>query len=482
MPVGAESVEWDNTPSPIQIIPSGTNVQLRWPKWAVHSELQSTMNSVNTGAWTELLWFKSVAEDEIIADMPAVDSHRLFRLKAPVGIPIFQFGIFYNGDLEFNGAAIMHLRGRVHSNSNLYMGSVVFQYFYRDVTASGAIENSLRYFASTNPITTPYFYGAAVSNAPRLVWPVDEEMGPEAVRQIIQIPPPDEEIGSPLGRERYFNKAELVILVTNTSVEAFLKRPYSAERTTLPWLAITNFVSTNKTFVDQREVSKTALTTEFDVGRFNLWAATNAEVASVLRVGVVPNIAYIADRRLPSSSKFAVVRVVNGRVLAERGLTVATPNPLYTLGHFNQPTTAHLGTTNTADTRPASLVCDAYTLLSGAFRDQSSSGHYITRPASNTTVVAAIVAGNTPSAAVYSGGANNLPRLLEAWSTRTYTLNGSLVCLYPSAVATNVFRNPGVYYNAPTRNIYFDFNFLDPARLPPGTPQVGVSRRSELAH
>jgi hypothetical protein len=61
---------------------------------------------------------------------------------------------------------------------------------------------------------------------------------------------------------------------------------------------------------------------------------------------------------------------------------------------------------------------------------------------------------------------------LEAWSGHTFTLNGSLVCLFDSAKATSPFQNPGVYYSAPTRNINFDPNFLDPNKLPPGTPAL----------
>jgi Tfp pilus assembly protein PilX len=35
-------------------------------------------------------------------------------------IPLFQFGIFYNGDLEFNSTSAMQVDGRVHSNANIY--------------------------------------------------------------------------------------------------------------------------------------------------------------------------------------------------------------------------------------------------------------------------------------------------------------------------------------------------------------------------
>jgi hypothetical protein len=384
-------------------------------------------------------------------------------------IPIFQFAIFYNTDIELNGAATLHVRGRVHGNANLFTGSSANQYFYEDVTTSGIISNGTRYGWATNG--TVYYYDSKDANRSQLTLPIGTNNTADAVREVLQPPPRSEDINSAMGRERYYNKAELIIEVTDTNVSVGWKQPYASSLTSIPWLATTNFVSTNKTFTDQRE-SKTILTTEIDVGKFITWAGTNGAITSAL--GGPPNLIYVKDSRIWNSTKMPGVRLVNGRTLPVRGLSVATPNPLYTKGHYNQPSDAagYLGGTNTSNTRPASLVSDAYTLLSASFADSASASGYSTRVAADTTVVAAIVTGNVLSGTTYSGGANNLPRLLEAWSGHTYTLNGSLVCLFNSAMATAPFQNPGVYYSAPTRNINFDPNFLDSTRLPPGTPAV----------
>jgi hypothetical protein len=386
-------------------------------------------------------------------------------------IPIFQFAIFYNTDIELNGAATLHVRGRVHGNANLFTGSSANQYFYEDVTTSSVISNGTRYGWATNG--TVYYYDTHTGGHSQMTLPIGTNNTAAAVREVLQPPPSGEDINSAMGRERYYNKAELVIQVTDTNVSVGWKQPYASSLTSIPWLAITNFVSTNKTFTDQRE-SKLILTTEIDVGKFMTWAAaaSNGTVTSTL--GGPPNLIYVKDSRTLNSTKMPGVRLVNARTLPSRGLSVATPNPLYTKGHFNQPNDSYLGTTNTSNTKPASLVSDAYTLLSANFPETPTAGQetYTSRVAADTTVVAAVVTGNVLSGATYSGGANNLPRLLEAWSGRTYTLNGSLVCLFNSAMATAPFQNPGVYYSAPTRNINFDPNFLDSTRLPPGTPAV----------
>lgn len=391
-------------------------------------------------------------------------------------IPIFQFAIFYNTDIELNGSATLNVRGRVHGNANLFTGSSANQYFFEDVTTSGIISNGTRYGWATNG--TVYYYDSKDANRSQLTLPIGTNNTAAAVREVLQPPPVGEDINSAMGQQRYYNKAELVIQVTETNVLLGVKEPNATSLTTIESLTGTNFmngyfVTTTNRFTDQRE-SKLVLTTEIDVGKFITWATTNATVISTLGAGKLPNLIYVKDSRTINSSKMPGVRLVNARTLPTRGLSVATPNPLYTKGHFNQPSDAagYLGGTNTSNTKPASLVSDAYTLLSSSFSDGASAGSYSSRVAVDTTVVAAIVSGNVLSGATYSGGANNLPRLLEAWSGRTYTLNGSLVCLFNSAIATAPFQNPGVYYSAPTRNINFDPNFLDANRLPPGTPAV----------
>jgi hypothetical protein len=393
-------------------------------------------------------------------------------------VPIFQFAVFYNGDMELNGAATLYVRGRVHGNANLYTGSSAHQYFYEDVTVSGAVIHGPRYGYNTNG--TVHYLGPNQyeTNVATMTLPIGTNNAAAAVREVIQMPLDGESISSAMGRERYYNKAEMIVLVSNTTVTVGVKSPYSSSYTSIPWAACNYFMSTNAVFRDQRE-GKDIVTTQIDVGKYSTWAATNTTVSSILGSGIKPNILYVADNRTVTSSKLTGVRLINGQTLPDRGLTVATPNPLYTLGHYNQPTSSHLGTTNTSNTKPASLVCDAYTLLSSTFDDSESDDSYTTRDAADTTVVAAVLTGNVPSGANYSGGVNNLPRLLEAWSGNTFTLNGSLVCLFDSAKATSPFQLPGAYYSAPTRNINFDMNFMTEAGLPPGTPGLRVLLRGK---
>lgn len=162
-------------------------------------------------------------------------------------------------------------------------------------------------------------------------------------------------------------------------------------------------------------------------------------------------------------------------------MTLATKNPLYVQGNFNQPDPAKLNTSDTSNTLPASLVSDALTVLSSAWDDSKSHLNFRGRQATPTTINAAIMTGNvktttgaTPMSG-YSGGVGNLTRLLEDWrhtGRQELTLNGSIVAMFESQIANQQFRWPGYYYYAPKREFNLDQNFSTSGGLPPGTPQV----------
>jgi len=76
----------------------------------------------------------------------------------------------------------------------------------------------------------------------------------------------------------------------------------------------------------------------------------------------------------------------------------------------------------------------------------------------------------------HTGGLENLPRLLEDWGGTTLKLRGSFVDLWQSRLATGAWSY-GTYYKAPRRDWGFDPDFLDPSKLPPGTPRVNVSQK-----
>ncbi len=400
-------------------------------------------------------------------------------------IPVYQFAVFFNGLMEFTWAAPFTVRGRVHGNNHIYTGSSQPLTFVGDVTSVGVQTTRSWGGYDISSFTGALTYsGKRATNATAVSLPIGTNNTDAAVREIIQKPPASELISSAMGHERFYNKAELLILVSNSTITASVKQPYDGTSLAIPAAQLTAFLSTNKTFKDSRE-NKTVQVAEIDVGKFTQWAATNSIVRAKLGPATPPNTIYISNDRSQGASFLAGVRLVNGQTLPNRGLTVATPNPLYVQGHYNCPNSSLLGTTNTTGALPASLVADALTLQSGNWLDARSVGDLRDRAATDTTINAAIIAGMVASggangSAPFSGGVMNLPRLLEDWGNGAdkLTINGSLISLFTSARATAPWRTPGNYYYAPTRNFNFDPNLLRATSQPPATPELRVLLRS----
>jgi hypothetical protein len=387
-------------------------------------------------------------------------------------IPLFQFAIFYNMDLEINPGPTMTVTGPVHGNTNLYLQPQNPLIFEDDVTSAGAIITDKKPGDPTSRTKGSItFVGEHDAGLSTLQLPIGTNNTPTAVREVVEMPPVGESATSLMGLQRYYNKADLVILVKDGGVEV---KSGLADNfaTVVPASQYNLFLDTSKTFVNMRE-NKTVKTTQIDVGKLNTWNQTNTLIRPLCPYGDI-RILYVDDQRTQTSGTESGVRLVNGQTLLPKGLTVATPDPLYVKGHYNAPS-AVLGTHDTSGTLPASLIADAIMVLSGNFNDANSGAALSTRPAVDTTVNAAFLAGIVQTVSgSYSGGVENFPRFLEDWSNKKFTYSGSMVVLYESKTAKAPWVGTGTYYNPPTRDWALDQNFTDPTKLPPGTPSVRV--------
>ena len=411
-------------------------------------------------------------------------------------IPVFQFAIFYNGLLEFTWAAPLTVRGRVHANNDIYLGSSCSLTFNRNVTTTGTILKPAWGGHTPGQYTGGVYYNGTptpgyVTGVPAITLPIGTDNTASAVREILYPPPGGESANSEIGKQRYYNLANLRVTVTGSGVTV-VARSSSADSspTTVPNTATAAFLSTDKSFYDARE-GKTVSVTQIDIGKFRQWIATNSVVATKCDPTANPvKIVYVSDTRTTTSSTFPAVRLINAETIPSAGLTVATPNPLYVKGNYNCPNTAHRNTSNTSATAPASLASDALTILSANWDDSKSTHSLNSRnDACNTTINAAIITGAVDSTASdddhFSGGVMNLPRLLEDWGnggSTKLTLNTSMVKLFNSVKATAQFQSPGIYYYAPTRDFNFDENFTDPTKLPPATPRMRAMIRSSFCN
>jgi hypothetical protein len=168
------------------------------------------------------------------------------------------------------------------------------------------------------------------------------------------------------------------------------------------------------------------------------------------------------------------------------GFTVVSEEPVYIWGNYNSgvadPFFPSFGANATTPHSAAAIIADAVTLLSPNWLDSnsfSSPSVIAGRTATDSYYRVAIAAGKSipfPQPAWGAqdmgtdGGMHNFLRYLEDRGGTNVYYAGSLISMYYSQYATGVFKCCTSVYGAPTRNYFFDNQFLNPNNLPPGTP------------
>lgn len=435
-------------------------------------------------------------------------------------VPLSTYAIFYNGLLEFSTAATMTINGRVHANANIYLGSGSAVTFNDSLSAVGTVSYPKNNGSGPWDTKSSNVKFNGDPDYRTNAQPVTLSLNMTNTYSLIEQPPSTELATSQQGQERLYNKAQVVLLVSNSTVYARIQSSVSdqvpgadpapkiitsatnvsALATNFPFLTITN------KFKDQRE-DKEIITTQIDVAKYAKWISTNPAVLAKFPAssGTYPTVLYVADNRAGTSSQLTGVRLVEGKELPKNGnlgWSVATPNPLYVWDNYNvtKDGVTKTATTNTSATVPAALMSDALTILSSKWQDgkdgtsASATGSYkesTTGPTSasaitiNAAILTGIVASTGSGSDQFSGGVHNLPRLLEDWgsATREVWLNTSIINLFNSKKATGKFVTPGnsSYYTAPKRQFSFDQNFRDPNKQPPGMPCAMVPIRFNWA-
>ncbi|NJM51968.1 MAG: hypothetical protein HC846_00450 [Blastocatellia bacterium] len=179
--------------------------------------------------------------------------------------------------------------------------------------------------------------------------------------------------------------------------------------------------------------------------------------------------------------------------LNTKGFTVASENGVYVKGNYNATHVSSSGSPTPAtdyepqdstDHVPAAIAGDAITILSRSWDDAKSFRYPFSlsnrKALLETTIRFAMLAGDARSSYEASpnqgggdprlaGGVHNFKRFLEDWDV-SLNYSGSLINLYNSRNNNGSFKCCNKVYSPPTRNWVFDTSFLDPTRIPPGTP------------
>ena len=491
---GGEKLVGDNLASYRQLVPRSADSSF-WNEWEFNDasgnigqtfvEKQSSsayivLNSTYAGLRGYASTYTVVSHALETAALQRVVGGVLQELQL-ARIPIFQFAMYSSGDMEISCGQPLVVTGRVHANKELYIEPDNALTFQSDVTAVGEILFQRHPLDTRGSLAGTVVYEARKdAHVAAMTLPIGTTNTPEAIREIIQPPPSGEDPNSPLGRLRYYNQADMILVVSNSGISATSGK-FDGFVTSIPSSQLAAIVTTTNSFRDARE-SKTVKPIDINIGALTDWSRSNSNVRVALGSRDVSSL-YVLDRRTLAGTSLGAVRVVNGLILPSLGLTVATARPLYVLGHYNQTNTANLGSSNTITTQPASLVADAVTILSANWTDTNSLAGVSSRNAKPTTVNAAILTGVVETTlGKYSGGMENFPRFLEKWGLgNLFTYNGSMVKMFPSLYATNSWNNNTDIYDPPKRNWAYDVNFNDPSKLPPLTPSLQKVFRSRWA-
>jgi len=416
-----------------------------------------------------------------------------------VEVPIFQMMFFFNDDLVIYKPATMTVGGLVHTNANLYLSQQNGLTFNNNVSYAGSYSATTippygaTYSAWSSSDQPPTLNGALTQvpvAAPlgvsmmSLFNTADTNPNNDGFQEIIQMPNASYTDPPEISQRRMSNKAGIVINISGTTATLTLQNGTVA--TAAQQTAIKAAFTGKTTLYDQRE-GKTVDVANIDVSL--LTPALNALGAANFN-----SVLYIVDTTTVSgtSPNPKTVRLKNGGVLPDAGLTIASQNPVYIQGDYNTGTSATVlptavpanSTGNPSGTdsptapgytrKASSVLGDAVMFLSNSWNDANSSLSLSSRTASNTTYNTAVLSGFLPSGYTnpsgtqygYSGGANNFPRFLETWSSKTCTYTGSMVELFQSQTFTGAW-GLGNIYAPPTRRWNFDNNFLNNA--PPGS-------------
>lgn len=458
---------------------------------------------------------------------------RAHRIVNATWTPLFQFAVFYNSDLEIHAGPDMTLRGRVHSNRDMYLGGGstitldtnyvhavggIYRYSKRNGAAAGGNVDIRRWVADP-------FSGAEPSEFERMLsraqLPVSSTSGYDSnFRDGVDLngdglfDGPGEYLPFEFGAtdlwsppEGYGGGQGQTVMTGQHGVEEAVTPPVGS-------IQMYESVEGGSYSYNQRsgeydyvgpglgdhdrgyyyENAGLAIVAESNGYGYTVYDADGNDVT--LEVGAAVTLSSVPDMRQSNSSSTDVATIeVDMELLAEsgyfpeNGLIYAAHEDLGTGTDASgllltngaelasaltvvSPSSVYVqGDYNVVNKQGASVIGDAVNLLSNSWDGSKSPG---TLPsASETTYNFAMVTGAYETeGGRYSGGLENLPRFHENWSGVPCNIAGSFVNLYDSQYATGDWRYGSDRYRAPIRAWQYDDDFNDLSSLPPFTPMA----------
>lgn len=458
---------------------------------------------------------------------------RAHRIVNATWTPLFQFAVFYNSDLEIHAGPDMTLRGRVHSNRDMYLGGGntitmdtnyvhavggVYRYKKRDGTAASGDVDIRRWVVDPFDPSSPSEFERMLS---RGQLPVASVSGYDSnFRDGVDLDGdglfdgPGEWLpfefgatelwGQPSG---YTDGTGQTVMTGQHGVEEAVTPPVGSIQmyetveggsyALNPRSGEYDFVGPGLGDHDRGyyfENAGLSIVADSDGYGFTAYDAEGNDVT--LDVSGAVSLESVPDMRQSDggSTEVEVIQIdmalladtahfpENGLVYAaHEGLSEGTAASGLLLTNGSEldasltvvsPSSVYVhGDYNVVNKQGASIIGDAVNLLSNSWDGSKTPG---TLPsASETTFNFAMVTGSYETeAGRYSGGLENLPRFHENWSGVPCNISGSFVNLFDSQFATGDWAYGGDRYRAPIRAWEYDEDFNDLSSLPPFTPMA----------
>jgi hypothetical protein len=507
---------------------------IRLVKYVV--EYTTTNGMVSSGKYRGLYQLESLYDIRCRV-CPVTDPSEVVELQLKMGslfISPFQFGVFYEKNLEIHPGADMTISGRVHSNSDIYMWPTRRLYFTDPITCVGSFihgdegwniftnssirtrdQGQIRVATNTSGSAVYVKLGKQKSNnnefdayvtggtateyfdSANSLWldnaltrlqgrVLDETFGTDALTLPFEgaedftrvlIEPPVAGETADVARVRMANRATFII-ETNDIMYYQTGPLTNSECTTRVAIGNTTnatvfpFLARNNRFWNGRQ-DYTIQPLDFNMGAFKTWLnSANCPTAAKNEFTASANARSGIIYVNPPETGKRTYMSTNAAVRIVNGQELPRPLTFVTPHalYIYSNYNTKIGSNNNTN-YPSAIISDCFTALSVTWRDNHNVTNNL-RNAGSTTYNTAMIVGNSMSTTnVTGGGLHNLPRFLEDWSGDTITINGSMVCLYPATKELAQHVDSGSdYYSPPTRNFLYDARLGRYETSPPGVP------------
>jgi hypothetical protein len=450
-------------------------------------------------------------------------------------VPIYQFGVFYDGPLEITPGSNMTVMGRVHTNSSAYFRGATVLAFQGPITAVGNIYQ----WQKTGTSGVLNYQLTPDTSAIFAPGPLNQTLVAMTSASNSQPPP----IGG-VSNAEYMQSPLILPIGVGTAhsilgIRDSINDPPALRRQKFDWLVATRSSAAARWVVLNSTVpAKPAWITGprvFYDRREQRWVKVwDFDVSALAASGNQDSIFYLDDTtttlvKVPSDTHAVLnaFRIKNATWLP-RNMTIACGKPVYIMGDFNKQNS----TGDTTKYMNAQIAADAVTVLSGQWMSWDtakfassgiaatasslerpwsdanwlactgcSSADYARTPtggalAANIRINAAIITGNKQSSpncfppintsdagfeSCYEGGWHNSLRFLEQWGgppQRSVVFLGSYVCMWQAQtpeLATGATVYSTSYYSVPVRVWGYDTRFNDLSNMPPGSPFLATA-------